>query len=279
MSRDPLVIRTLYGYEASSGQFGCSLATEKGAERDIQSSRHKRQSTPASPVEFSIDSADLDVLVNGIDQAREVDGDDDEEGREGGSVQTRGVPASVLVLPGSSKGGSPATNQGLTTAPRRRFSRRGARKASSLLAATELVLMLASSVARPKAKVQKKPRPDGFAGRSDDDLIKEKTQSGMSIASVVLPETATLTADRYAQLLALPYSLLVCKKIGPGPPVRSAQPSSAKAVMVTQTDLMKNSKRIFRGWISNRRNWNAQNARYSISLLPDTPAYAGEALG
>lgn len=42
------------------------------------------------------------------------------------------------------------------TAPRRRFNQRGNRKARSLLVAMELVEILVPSVARPKAKAQKK---------------------------------------------------------------------------------------------------------------------------
>lgn len=44
----------------------------------------------------------------------------------------------------------------VTSAPRRRLSQRGKRKARSLLVAIELVEMLVPSVASPKAKAQKK---------------------------------------------------------------------------------------------------------------------------
>ncbi|RYP39577.1 hypothetical protein DL767_002125 [Monosporascus sp. MG133] len=244
-----------------------------------------------------------------VNQLAPADGDDGEEGRERGPVQTRGLPASALVLvqggdiqppprdypvvgeldgkeqyqhdhvtgkerrqtSGTSldlpKAGRLAANQGLTTAPRRRFSCRGARKARSLLAAIELVLILASSVARPKAKVQKKA-----AARNDDpdegeDPVHQRNEQNLPVGR----QRALRIASQVRHVDSE-------RRLTEDGDVVGRQPSSAKAATVTQTDL-KNSQRIFRAWISNRGNWNAQNAKYPISLLLVTPADAGKALG
>lgn len=76
-------------------------------------------------------------------------------------------------------------------------------------------------------------------------------------ASVVFPLTATLILITQAQLLALPDTLGGCEKIGPTPPVLTAQPSIEKAAITAQTDLIKKSHFIFLGLISNRGNWTA----------------------
>jgi len=72
-------------------------------------------------------------------------------------------------------------------------------------------------------------------------------------ARVVFPEMAMFNPVSQAQDLVEPVNVDFWEKTGPPPPaVLIHHPSRAKAAMTAAIDLIKNSHRIFRGWIMTR---------------------------
>lgn len=92
----------------------------------------------------------------------------------------------------------------------------------------------------------------------------------MFSARVVFPLIAMFTAERYAHDLADPVSFDVALKTGPPPPaVWTHQPRRAKAATTAAIDLMKNSHRIFRGWIMTNGNCTIISA-FQLDREPDS---------
>jgi hypothetical protein len=89
---------------------------------------------------------------------------------------------------------------------------------------------------------------------SGSEQLREFIQLAIFKASVVFPLTATFILITQVQLLAFPDTFARCVKIGPTPPVLTAQPSIAKAAITAHTDLIKKSHFIFLGLINSRGN-------------------------